>query len=135
MSTHAGSSSGFSLKSLFPFLRFGNKRKFARRHERFDCVVIGTMKVVEIGAVFEGALVELSRGGCIFRPASLYILDRSGESVRIHTEYFEAEGRIRMVTPKGYGIQLFTELSEETVRQAIAEHGGKLEDSPLAKRN
>ena len=52
------------------------------------------MKVIDIGAEFDGALLELSCGGCTFRQASMFVLDRLNESVLIHTEFFEAEGRI-----------------------------------------
>jgi hypothetical protein len=61
------------------------KKSFSRRHSRHDCVVIGTMKVIDIGAEFDGALTELSCGGCTFRQASMFVLDRLNETVRIHT--------------------------------------------------
>ena len=44
----------------FPKLRKREKPTFSRRHSRHACVLIGTMKVVEIGAEFDGALVEVS---------------------------------------------------------------------------
>lgn len=118
-----------------PTLLKPKQKSFSRRHQRYDCVVIGTMKVVEIGAEFDGALLELSRGGCTFRQASMYVLDRMGESVLIHTEFFETEGRIRAVRPDGYGIQFFNELEEAVVDQAVKQYGFKVSDSFLAKRN
>jgi PilZ domain len=111
------------------------KKGFSRRHNRFDCVVIGTMKVIDIGAEFDGALLELSRGGCTFRQASMFVLDRLNESVLIHTEYFEAEGRIRAVRADGYGVQFFTEVDEAIIDRVVAEYGFKVSDSFLAKRN
>lgn len=126
---------GHSLRSLMP--RFMRKKNtaFSRRHTRHDCVVVGTMKVVEIGAEFDGVLIELSCGGCAFRPASMFILDRTGEVVSIRTEFFEAEGRIRAVRPGSYGIQFFEDVDEDVVAQVIAEHGGKISESFLARRN
>ena len=112
-----------------------NKKNFSRRHNRFDCVVIGTMKVIEIGAEFDGALLELSRGGCTFRQASMFILDRLNESVLVSTEFFEAEGRIRAVRPDGYGIQFFNEVDESIIDRIVAEYGFKVSESFLAKRN
>jgi len=112
-----------------------NKKNFSRRHNRFDCVVIGTMKVIEIGAEFDGALLELSRGGCTFRQASMFILDRLNESVLVSTEFFEAEGRIRAVRPDGYGIQFFNEVDEPIIDRIVAEYGFKVSESFLAKRN
>jgi hypothetical protein len=111
------------------------KKSFSRRHSRHDCVVIGTMKVIDIGAEFDGALTELSCGGCTFRQASMFVLDRLNETVRIHTEFFEAEGRIRAVRADGYGIQFFSEVDEAVVNQIVAQYGFKVSESFLAKRN
>ena len=111
------------------------KKGFSRRHSRHDCVVIGTMGVIDIGAEFDGAVIELSRGGCTFRQASMFVLDRQNETVRIHTEFFEAEGRIRAVRPEGYGIQFFSEVDEAVINQIVAQYGFKVSESFLAKRN
>jgi PilZ domain len=111
------------------------KQTFSRRYQRHDCVVIGTMKVVDIGAEFDGALLEISRGGCTFRQASMYVLDRLNESVLIHTEFFEVEGRIRAVRADGYGIQFFSEIDEAVVDQVVKQFGFKVSESFLAKRN
>jgi len=111
------------------------KKSFSRRHSRHDCVVIGTMKVIDIGAEFDGALVELSCGGCTFRQASMFVLDRLNESVRIHTEFFEIEGRIRAVRADGYGIQFFGEVGEAVVNRIVEQYGFKVSESFLAKRN
>jgi PilZ domain len=119
----------------FPKLLKPAKKGFSRRHSRHDCVVIGTMKVIEIGAEFDGALVEVSRGGCTFRQASMFVLDRMNELVLIYTEFFEAEGRIRAVRAEGYGIQFFTEVDEGVVDRIVEQYGFKVSDSFLARRN
>jgi hypothetical protein len=111
------------------------KKGFSRRHSRHDCVVIGVMKVIDIGAEFDGALLELSCGGCTFRQASMFVLDRLNESVLIHTEFFEAEGRIRAVRAEGYGVQFFNEVDEAVINRIVEEYGFKVSDSFLAKRN
>ncbi len=135
MSNSSFGAAAHALKSAMP--RFMRKKNtaFSRRHIRHDCVVIGSMKVIEIGAEFDGVLVELSCGGCAFRPASMFMLDRTGEVVSIRTEYFEAEGRIRAVRPGSYGIQFFEDLDVPVVERVIAEHGGKISESFLARRN
>jgi hypothetical protein len=112
-----------------------NKKTFSRRHSRHDCVVIGTMKVIDIGAEFDGALTEVSQGGCTFRQASMFVLDRLGETVLVHTEFFEAEGRIRAVREDGYGVEFFNEVDEGVVDRIVQEYGFKVSDSFLAKRN
>lgn len=111
------------------------KKNFSRRHLRHDCVLIGTMKVIDIGAEFDGALLEISRGGCSFRQASMFVMDRLNELVRIHTEFFEAEGRIRAVRADGYGIQFFDEVDEDVINRIVEEYGFKVSESFLAKRN
>jgi PilZ domain len=118
-----------------PKFRKREKPAFSRRHSRHECVLIGTMKVVEIGAEFDGALIEVSRGGCTFRQASMFVLDRINEVVLVHTEFFEMEGRIRAVRPEGYGIQFFGEIEEGAIDRIIEEYGFNIADSFLAKRN
>lgn len=112
-----------------------DKKGFSRRHSRFECVVIGTMRAIEVGAEFDGALVEVSRGGCTFRQASMYVLDRIGETVHVHTEFFDVEGRIRSVRPEGYGIQFFSDIDDAVVDRIVGEYGFNIADSFLAKRN
>src|ERR1700753_84658 len=110
-------------KLSLPRLRRREKPTFSRRHSRHSCVLIGTMKVVEIGAEFDGALLEVSLGGCTFRQASMFVLDRVNEVVRVHTEFFEMEGRIRAVRPEGYGVQFFGEIPEAAVDRIVEEYG------------
>jgi hypothetical protein len=135
MKTADTNKSGSSVRLALPISLKPRKKSFARRHNRYDCVVIGTMKVIDIGAEFDGALVELSCGGCTFRQASMFVLDRLNESVLIHTEFFEMEGRIRAVRADGYGIQFFSEIDEAVVNQIVGQYGFKVSDSFLAKRN
>jgi hypothetical protein len=111
------------------------KKSFSRRHDRFDCVLISSMKVIDIGAEFDGAILELSRGGCTFRQASMFVLDRINESVLIHNEFFETEGRIRAVRADGYGIQFFNDVDEGVIDRVLQEFGFKVNESFLAKRN
>ena len=111
------------------------KQGFSRRHSRQECVVIGTMKVIDIGAEFDGALLELSRGGCTFRQASMFVLDRVGEAVLIRTEFFEIEGRIRASRPEGYGVQFFGEIDDDVIERIVTEYGFNVAESFLAKRN
>ena len=62
-------------------------------------------------------------------------VDRLNELVRIHTEFFEAEGRIRAVRADGYGIQFFDEVDEDVINRIVEEYGFKVSESFLAKRN
>lgn len=124
----------FSLRALIRLLGGGKSPRFSRRHERFPCVMLGDMRVVDIDARFDGVIVELSQGGCAFRPASLYLLDRTHEAVTIRTSDFEVAGRIRAVRPDSYGVQFFEDLDAALVARMVAAYGGRIADSFLARR-
>lgn len=134
MKNETAAGSGKSSRLSLPKLKL-SKKNFSRRHSRFDCVLISSMKVIEIGAEFDGAIVELSLGGCTFRQASMFALDRIGQSVLIHNEFFETEGRIRAVRPEGYGVQFFNEVEELIIDVIVQEYGFNVADLFLAKRN
>jgi hypothetical protein len=123
------------LRLPLPKLLKSKKQTFSRRHNRHECVVIGTMKIIEIGAEFDGALLEISRGGCTFRQASMFVLDRVSQPVLVHTEFFELEGKIRAVRPEGYGVQFFGEVEDSVIDRIVADYGFNVADSFLAKRN
>jgi hypothetical protein len=135
MKNAATENSSSPARLALPKILKPKQKVFSRRHSRHDCVVIGTMKVIDIGAEFDGALLELSCGGCTFRQASMFILDRLNESVLIHTEFFEAEGRIRAVRADGYGVQFFNGVDEAVINRVVEQYGFKVSESFIAKRN
>jgi hypothetical protein len=135
MKNAATENSSSPARLALPKMLKPKQKAFSRRHSRYDCVVIGTMKVIDIGAEFDGALLELSCGGCTFRQASMFVLDRLNESVLIHTEFFEAEGRIRAVRADGYGVQFFDGVDEAVISRIVEQYGFKVSESFLAKRN
>lgn len=123
-----------TLRGLASPLTRGKSEPFRRRFERRECAVLGAMEVVETGSDYAGVLLEVSPGGCSFRPASYFLLDRTGETVMIRCEYFQAEGRIRATRPESYGVQFTTEVDAEAVERLLAEHGGPASESELARR-
>ena len=123
-----------ALRDLVDPLRRGTSPPFLRRFERRECAVLGAMEVVETGADYAGVIMEVSQGGCSFRPASYFLLDRTGETVLIRCEYFSAEGRIRATRPESYGVQFTGEVDGEAVDRLLAAHGGPIGDSELGRR-
>ena len=119
---------GAVIRSKVPTFIRSNKAQFTRRYERRDCVLISNMFVPEIGAEYPGAILEVSRGGCSFRPASLFMLDRTGQTVVMRNEYFEVEGRIRSTRPVSYGIQFFDEVDPAIIERIMREHAGSAAD-------
>jgi hypothetical protein len=134
MQSQSTEQGGYSFRSYIPRLFRRSKAGFSRQFMRHDCVVLGTMRVIDIGAEFDGVIGEISCGGCTFRPTSKYLLDRSNEAVLIRTEYFQAEGRIRSSRTDGYGVQFFERLDLDVVERMVEEQGGKIVDSFLGKR-
>ena len=132
---NAATKGNSGLRLPLPKLLKSKKQTYSRRHSRHECVVIGTMKIIEIGAEFDGALTEISRGGCTFRQASMFVLDRVNQPVLVHTEFFEIEGKIRAVRPEGYGVQFFGEVEDGVIDRIVADYGFNVADSFLAKRN
>lgn len=94
-----------------------------RRHERYSCSIFATMQVVETGARFEGLILEISTGGCSFRVASMYLLNRVGTKVTIASELFQLSGIIRATRPHSYGIQFLQDVPDAVMDQLIASYG------------
>lgn len=118
----------FRLPRLFSRRKAG----FQRRHERYTCAIPGMMIMSETGAKFDGLILEISSGGCSFRPASLYLLNRVGAQVSIGTDHFRAEGIIRATRPHSYGIEFMNEMSQQAMDQLMALYGGGDAQAPLS---
>lgn len=114
-----------SAKSRFSGLipKFGKKKKFSRRHRRFPCCVIAYMHVIERGYFLDGTVLEMSQGGLMFRVASNYVLDRTGENVIVHIDGLELRGQIMASRPEGYGLRLLDDLDLTTVSSLVDEFG------------
>lgn len=110
---------------LFSKLPFFKKKAFTRRHTRHDCCIIATLTIDERHFELDGVILELSRGGVLFRPASTYILDRYGERVTARFEGIEGEGIIANVRPQGYGVRFREELPEAAIDELVSRYGLK----------
>lgn len=84
---------------------FAHKRGFTRAHQRYECCILGEIGFVDRGFSLQGALREISVGGCLFRPSSVYILERRNERVVMSFERVERLGTIMNTRPQGYGIK------------------------------
>ncbi len=126
-------SSGFRLRLPRFFKRQTDARQ--RRHERYSCSIAATMQVVETGARFDGLILEISTGGCSFRVASMYLLNRVGARVTIGTDLFQLPGIIRATRPHSYGVQFLRDVPDAVMDQLVASYGraAKPEAATLAK--
>lgn len=102
---------------------FGPKRSFARRHRRYPCCVIATMDVIERGYTLDGTVLEMSQGGLMFRVASNYVMDRTGDNVIVHIDGLDLRCKIMASRPEGYGLRLLDDLDLTTVSSLVNEFG------------
>ncbi len=116
--------SDFKLSMALPRFLARRQKGFQRRHQRYSREILGNMEMDESGAKFDGMILEISAGGCSFRPASMYLLNRVGSHAMIETKLFRKPGIIRSTRPYSYGIEFFEPVSEEIMAQLLARHGG-----------
>lgn len=114
-----------SAKSRFSGLlpKFGKKKRFSRRHRRYPCCIIAALDVIDRGYVLDGAVLEMSQGGLMFRVASNYVLDRTGANVIVHIDGLELRGQIMASRPEGYGLRLLDDLDLTAVSSLVDEFG------------
>lgn len=103
--------------------RLGKKKSFSRRHRRYPCCVIAVMDIVDRIYSLDGTVLEMSQGGLMFRAASNYVLDRTGEKVIVHIDGLELHAQIMASKPEGYGLKLAEELDLTAVSSLVDEFG------------
>lgn len=59
----------------------------------------------------------------MFRAASNYVLDRTGEKVVVHIDGLELNARIMASKPEGYGLKLMEDLDLTAVSSLVDEFG------------
>ena len=91
-----------SFPKLNPLRR--NKR-ITRAHQRYECCIVSEVIFLDRGFRLEGALREISIGGCLFRPSSVYLLDRRMERIVVTFERGERPGMIMNTRAEGYGVK------------------------------
>lgn len=125
----------FSMKThIAAFVRFGwvvepvkrfyrrIKMKFEnaadlRKIERYRCQIDGTMVSGRLAQI-EGRVKDISAGGCLFRPASFFLVDRIGDDVAIELPETTLNGKVVRTLPIGYAVQ-FEKLLEDTVLKTV----------------
>lgn len=91
-----------------------------RRHQRVPIETAAELYFPDRRYGVSGMLIEMSRGGALFREASRYIMDRNRASVVLRFGGHELTGVIVNVRPVGYGILFDELLSEDTVMEIAA---------------
>lgn len=90
-----------------------------RRHKRFPCSAVGILTIMNRSISMEGIVSEVSRSGVKFRPATVFMLDRTGTSVSVAFDEFQVSGKVAATRSDGYGIALFDEVDEAMLRDFL----------------
>ncbi len=98
-------------------------RAGANREARSVCVLVGVMVLIDKVLPIDGLITEIGRGSLIFRPASTYILDRTGAAVSLRFGDQEVRGVITDVTASGYDVKLLAPLTDAAVRSVVEQFG------------
>ena len=86
-----------------------------RRYQRIACEQMAELNIPDRRITLYGMVIEVSRGGALFREASRFILDRRRESVILRAAGLEIPGTIVNVRNVGYGIRFNQEIDEDTI--------------------
>ena len=114
----------------FPSIAGLFKRSRAERQfPRTACCIPASITVSEREYEIEGLVIEISRGGALFRPAARYILDRTGTEIILSFATYKHAARIIHTRKEGYGIRLNTPLEQEDIDMIVDEFG--ISDAPV----
>lgn len=104
------------------FHPFGRRPVFSRADERHDCRINGEIVLTEKMVSYEGRLINLSRGGAMFRPRLAYLMHRRGDAVQVQAAGLALVGEIVATTPLGFGIRFEAPLGDGELAHLLA-HG------------
>lgn len=90
---------------------------------RPKCCIVSVMVLVDRSVPVDGLLTELDVDAGLFRPASVYILDRTGAEVVLRFAEREVRGSVRGVSTRGYDIAFASPLPTGFVSDLIRDFG------------
>lgn len=91
-----------------------------RRHERHGIWLVAELMLPERKITLDGAVLEISRSGILYREATRHILDRRGTEISILLGDKVRHGQILNVSPAGYGILLDALIDEDELTAILA---------------
>lgn len=98
---------------------FRAKPKFSRSFTRYNCQLDGSLMFIDRMISFEGRVIDMSRGGAMFRPKLAYIMQRRDVPVCMSVGDEEIFGLIVGTTPAGFSIRFDEPIEEETIISLI----------------
>ncbi len=99
---------------------FSRRKMFARADARHDCRIDGEIVLTEKMVSYEGRLINLSRGGAMFRPRLAYLMNRRGDAVQVSAAGLALVGEIVATTPLGFGVRFERPLSDAELAHLLA---------------
>lgn len=100
---------------------FSRKQIFARADARHECRIEGEIVLTDKMASYEGRLINLSRGGAMFRPRLAYLMNRRGDAVEVSAAGLVLRGEIVATTPLGFGLRFEQPLGEAELAHLLAQ--------------
>lgn len=97
------------IKFKLRFVKATDQRKI----NRYRCQIDAAMVSGRLARI-EGRIKDMSIGGCLFRPASFYLVERAAETVTIQLGDHVLEGKVVRTLPIGYAVQ-FDEFIENDI--------------------
>jgi PilZ domain len=95
------------------FKRIWRERNFKRAFERHRCNLDVTMLSPPRMTSLSGRMIDISRGGGMFRPCLTYLVDRRGAEAFIIAADVKIPVRIVRTLACGYALQFIDILSDE----------------------
>lgn len=109
-----------TMKIALPsFLR--RRQHYNRSFERFACQIDSSLTLIDRMYSFEGRIIDLSRGGALFRPKLAYIMNRSDVPVCMHLGVEEIFGLIVATSPKGFSVRFDSPLDADLFEELTAD--------------
>jgi len=97
------------------------KQKFQRAFQRNECQIDTSLTLIDRMTGFEGRIIDISRGGAMFRPKLAYIMHRQDTPVCMQLGPEELFGHIISTSPKGFSIRFDDPLDDEDLADLIAQ--------------
>lgn len=97
------------------------KQRFARAFERHKCQIDTSLMLIDRMTSFEGRIIDISRGGAMFRPKLAYIMHRQDTPVCMQLGAEELFGHIISTSPMGFSVRFDDALDEEDILDLIAQ--------------
>ncbi len=103
--------------------------KFNRSFARHACQIDTELTLIDRMFSFEGRIIDISRGGAMFRPRLAYIMYRADVPVCIHMGAEELFGQIVSTSPAGFSVRFDEPIDEDIFEDLTA---GKLTPPKVA---